>query len=221
MKTVTAAQMRALEADAMASGRVTGRALMERAGQEVVSAILRHWPDMGTAGSTALVLCGPGNNGGDGYVIARLLRQRGWQVAVFASHPPPKAGDAGSAAHDWVACGGEIAPMDQLPHAMAMADAARPLLVVDALLGIGQSRSADAILDAWWQAHDAATSHGIGRGLRCVSVDVPTGYDCDTGRRLGEKPFPADLVVTFHALKPVHAILDAHGVTTIVVPIGL
>lgn len=218
MKTVTAAQMRALEAEAMAAGQVTGRALMERAGQEVVSAIFQRWPDTGGAG-TAVVLCGPGNNGGDGYVIARLLRQRGGRVAVFASHPPPETGDAGSAARDWLACGGEIAPMEQLPHAVA--DGADPVLVVDALLGIGQSRATDDILDAWWQAADVAASRGVQQGLRCVSVDVPTGYDCDTGRMLGERPFPADLVVTFHAPKPVHAILDAQGVPIVVAPIGL
>ncbi|MFU8864239.1 MAG: NAD(P)H-hydrate epimerase [Rhodobacterales bacterium] len=221
MEVVTEAQMRALEAEAMASGRVTGRALMERAGDEVVKAVFRHWPDAEAAAGTALILCGPGNNGGDGYVIARLLWQRGWNVGVFASHLPAETGDAGSAARDWLAFGGEIAPMDQLPQAMALADAERPLLVVDGLLGIGQSRSTDDILAAWWQAHDSAVTRGTGQDLRCVSVDMPTGYDCDTGRRLGERPFPADLVVTFHAAKPVHATLDAQGVTTCVVPIGL
>lgn len=111
--------------------------------------------------------------------------------------------------------------MDRLPQEMALAGKACPLLVVDALLGIGQSRCTDAILDAWWQAHDAVVLHAKGQSLRCVSVDVPTGYDCDTGRRLGARPFPADLVVTFHAPKPVHATLDTQGVTTVVVPIGL
>ena len=74
---LTAAQMRAVEAAAMASGRVTGLELMERAGAGVVAAILAEWPQMAKAPQTAVVLCGPGNNGGDGLVAARHLHHFG------------------------------------------------------------------------------------------------------------------------------------------------
>ena len=82
---LTSAQMRAIETAAISAGRVTGLALMERAGQGVVDAIQTTWP--GLCGR-AVVFCGPGNNGGDGYVIARLLQAQGWQVAIFALAPP-------------------------------------------------------------------------------------------------------------------------------------
>ena len=84
---LTAAQMRAIEAAAMASGRVTGPELMERAGAGVAEAVLLHWPAFARTPQRAVVLCGPGNNGGDGFVVARLLAARGWQVTVCALGP--------------------------------------------------------------------------------------------------------------------------------------
>ena len=81
---LTAGQMRSLEADAIDRGRVSGAVLMERAGQGVVEAILAEWPDLADRTGAAVVLCGPGNNGGDGYVVARVLAGRGWEVEVFA-----------------------------------------------------------------------------------------------------------------------------------------
>ena len=80
---LTAAQMRAIERAAIDSGQVTGLELMERAGRGVVAAILQEWPDLATTSHRAVVLCGPGNNGGDGFVVARLLKERGWEVDVF------------------------------------------------------------------------------------------------------------------------------------------
>jgi NAD(P)H-hydrate repair Nnr-like enzyme with NAD(P)H-hydrate epimerase domain len=94
-----------------------------------------------------------------------------------------------------------------------------PVLVVDALLGIGQTRNADAILAPFRQA--VASLSGPHGKLRHVAVDVPTGYDSDTGKALTTQPFPADLVVTFHAGKPVHGVLERQGLRSVVVPIGL
>ena len=80
---LTAAQMRALEAAAIASGQVTGLELMERAGAGVVQAIFEEWPELRAGPFRTVVLCGPGNNGGDGFVVARLLKEWGWEVEVF------------------------------------------------------------------------------------------------------------------------------------------
>ena len=110
---LTAAQMRAIEEAAIASGKVTGLELMERAGRGVVQAIFEEWlelaPSWGPAPKPpeyllqddeggmhrAVVLCGPGNNGGDGFVVAGLLKECGWDVEVFlygdAEKLPPDA----------------------------------------------------------------------------------------------------------------------------------
>ena len=92
---LTAAQMRAIEQAAIDSGEVTGLELMERAGKGVVEAIFEEWPELAEASHRAVVLCGPGNNGGDGFVVARLLKECGWEVEVFlygdASRLPPDA----------------------------------------------------------------------------------------------------------------------------------
>ena len=80
---LTAAQMRAIEQAAIASGEVTGLELMERAGRGVVEAIFEEWPELKATSYRAVVLCGPGNNGGDGFVVARLLKDWGWEVEVF------------------------------------------------------------------------------------------------------------------------------------------
>ena len=107
---LTAAQMRAIEKAAIDAGEVTGLELMERAGEGVVEAIYEEWPalwddscaeegavqrDAPAKRNRAVVLCGPGNNGGDGFVVARLLHARGWEVRVFlygdAEKLPPDA----------------------------------------------------------------------------------------------------------------------------------
>ena len=96
---LTAAQMRAVEQAAIDSGDVTGLDLMERAGAGVVEAIFEWRPELAEGERKAVVLCGPGNNGGDGFVVARLLKQRGWTVDVFlygdeAKLPPDAAENA-------------------------------------------------------------------------------------------------------------------------------
>ena len=103
---LTSAQMRALEQAAIASGDVTGLELMERAGRGVVEAIFEEWPELAITSYRAVVLCGPGNNGGDGFVVARLLKDWGWEVEVFlygdAEKLPP---DARVNYERWVAMG--------------------------------------------------------------------------------------------------------------------
>ena len=74
---LTAAQMKAIEQAAIDSGEVTGLELMERAGRGVVEAIFEEWPELSKTSHKAVVLCGPGNNGGDGFVVARLVERVG------------------------------------------------------------------------------------------------------------------------------------------------
>ncbi|MGB8815586.1 MAG: NAD(P)H-hydrate epimerase, partial [Paracoccaceae bacterium] len=88
MELLTAAQMKAIEAAAIASGEVTGLELMERAGRGVVAAIFEEWPELAAGSFRAVVLCGPGGNGGDGFVVARLLREWGWEVEVYLYGTP-------------------------------------------------------------------------------------------------------------------------------------
>ncbi len=78
--TITSSDMRALEQAAIASGRVTGLELMERAGQGVVEAVFEEWPELAKATHRAVVLCGPGNNGGDGFVVA-CLAPKFWAIS--------------------------------------------------------------------------------------------------------------------------------------------
>ena len=190
---LTNAQMRAVEAAAIAQGRVNGRVLMERAGECVVAFIIITWPDLLNDVGRAVVLCGPGNNGGDGYAVARLLRDRYWQVFVHGT--AAGGGDAGDLARAWVEEGGQVLPLT--PEAL-MASMQGATVVVDALLGIGQVRSADALLEPVVQAR------ALSAVQRWVAVDVPTGVNADSGRLTGALVCKADLTVTFHRAKLGH-----------------
>lgn len=206
---LTAAQMRAIEADAMASGEVTGLELMERAGQGVVEAILAAWPDLSTGTPRAVVLCGPGNNGGDGFVVARLLAVRGWRVEVFAL----SATTTPDALAMRVAWTGPV----QGFHALEWETFADAPVVIDAVFGTGLTRP---IAPGVWGALEMA------RGCRIVAVDVPSGLCADSGRFLAEGDWderPADLTVTFGAAKRGHH-LDMGARLCgrlVVVPIGV
>ncbi|MBL4927853.1 NAD(P)H-hydrate dehydratase [Fuscibacter oryzae] len=195
---LTAAQMRSIEQAAIASGQVTGLELMERAGQGVVEAIFEEWPELARAPSRAVVLCGPGNNGGDGFVVARLLKGWGWEVEVFlygdAERLPP---DARVNYERWVGMG-EVRMLDET----APVYLSRPDLVVDALFGIGLSRSLHGILDD--MAREAMDMAAVWYD---VAIDMPSGLDSDSGKPLGSV-FPAELTVSFHAPKVGHVLED-------------
>ncbi|MCC0079913.1 MAG: NAD(P)H-hydrate dehydratase [Rhodobacter sp.] len=213
---VTSAQMRAIERAAIESQAVTGAELMERAGAGVVAAVFEHWRDLDAGARRALVLCGPGNNGGDGYVIARLLARRGWQVGVLALGAPP-TGDAGAMRARW-SDPGTVQPLD---GATALAGMAVPDLVVDALFGTGLSRPLEGTAE---RALRAVSDWHAGPARRCrmVAVDLPSGVCADTGRLRGPA-LRGDLTVTFHCAKPGH-LLDqgpAHCGVLRTVDIGL
>lgn len=184
---LTAAQMRALESAAMERGEVAGLALMERAGQgatEAALARLRRTP------GRALVLCGPGNNGGDGFVIARLLAARGWAVTAYLLGDAGKLPADARRNHDRWAAIGAVHPWDAEAIARSSAD-----LAVDAVFGAGLTRAPD---------EDVMPPL---RGLRdrafTLAVDAPTGLCMDSGRPLTEMS-GADLTVTFHRARPGH-----------------
>ena len=158
--------------------------LMERAGAALAEATYRFAGPM-----PALVLCGPGNNGGDGYVAARHLAGRGVQVRV-AALTEPKSDAANWARSQW---GGAV---EQLSNKTESAP-----LVIDALFGTGLTRGLDD-----------GTAQQLRRlcGLAVVSVtcDLPSGVETDSGLELGEVPI-FDLTVTFGALKPAHRLHPA------------
>ena len=212
---VTAQQMRALEQRAMRSGDVSGLALMERAGQGVVDAILGHWPERAAAPGYAVVLCGPGNNGGDGFVIARLLDALGWQVEVHLYGDPAKLPqDAATNCARWRA----EHPVRTLTQASLREckSAGEVTHYIDALFGIGLSRPLSGELGDL-VAHLAGSDGGYRYYQpRMVAVDVPSGLDADSGRVLGcPEPDPsssrapyAALTVTFDSPKPGHFLAD-------------
>ena len=243
---LTAAQMRAVEAEAIASGAVTGLELMERAGAGVVEAIFAEWPELAsppvaasggiTALRRAVVLCGPGNNGGDGFVVARLLRERGWEVEVFLY------GDAAKLPPDARVNYGRWREIGAVGTLGADGWNAEPgvALVVDALFGIGMDRPVQLDREPDGQGFPVP-ERSIGKTLRevadcfdagggidgderirlgyphVVAIDIPTGLSADTGevlQPLGASTFQgargwnvsADLTVAFHRLKVGHVL---------------
>jgi len=175
---LTPAEMTAADAAAARAG-VPGIVLMQAAGRAVARAAQRFGP------CRTLVLCGPGNNGGDGYVAARLLAQQGWPISVAALRPPRAGSDAQKAAMRWH---GPTAPFNP-------AEAARVELVIDAVFGAGLSATMpDDVADTL-----AAAQH-------VLAVDVPSGLDGETGQPRG-RVRAADATVTFFRLKPGHLLL--------------
>ncbi|MDG1478626.1 MAG: NAD(P)H-hydrate dehydratase [Myxococcota bacterium] len=161
-----------------------GQVLMELAGRGAADAVQERWP----TGAVA-VLCGPGNNGGDGYVVARWLALWGHPVRLWAARPPA-TDDARSNAALCAAMG--LTTCSTPAEALVGA-----VVVVDALLGTGQ-RSAPR--GAIREAIQAVRSSG----LPVAAMDLPTGMCADTGQRLGTDCISADLTVTFGRHKPGH-----------------
>ncbi|MDR3539302.1 MAG: NAD(P)H-hydrate dehydratase [Acetobacteraceae bacterium] len=184
-------------ADAAAPGMgVPGEVLMDNAGRAVARAIrVRFRP------CRVLVLAGPGNNGGDGYVAARLLAQAGWPVRLAALAPPRAGSDAAGAAARW---SGPATPFK--PDEAARAD-----LVVDAVFGAGLAREVDGIVAETLRA-----------ACRVVAVDVPSGLDGATGMVRGYAP-TAVLTVTFFRRKPGHLLVPGRDLCgeTVLADIGM
>jgi hydroxyethylthiazole kinase-like uncharacterized protein yjeF len=206
---LTAQQMRAIEQAAIASGSVTGLELMERAGRGVVEAIMDEWPELAKTSHKAVVLCGPGNNGGDGFVIARLLKKRGWDVQVFLYGEPDKLPPDARINYDRWCEIGEVSGCVDISTVDLYFE--KFDVFVDALFGIGLKRELPKEICHWtFYAHDSQSDSDP----KTVSVDVASGFCADSGRFLGnESAFLAKLVVTFHSAKVGHFTGDAVGYT--------
>ncbi|OBY27541.1 bifunctional ADP-dependent NAD(P)H-hydrate dehydratase/NAD(P)H-hydrate epimerase [Leisingera sp. JC1] len=178
---LTAAQMRAIEQAAIASGEVTGLELMERAGQGVVEAIFEEWPEYKTAPQSVAVLCGPGNNGGDGFVVARLLAGKGWTVKVFLYGDPDKLpADARTNYEIWLAD-------NQVEVLTERAFRKEPYcLYIDALFGAGLSRPLEG--EALNVASHMSGRNGDDYSDSVVAIDAPSGLCLDSGTVLEEAP---------------------------------
>lgn len=186
---LTVAEMARADALAVASG-VPAERLMEAAGRAVAAAAMARWSPR-----RAVVLAGPGNNGGDGFVAARYLAEAGWsvRVALLGSMSALK-GEAALNAQRWT---GELLPLSV--GAVEECD-----LVIDALFGAGLARPLDGI------AREVAAAVAV-RDLPCVAVDIPSGVYGDSGAVMGDGDggiaIRADLTVTFFRKKPGHLLL--------------
>ncbi|PHP65034.1 bifunctional ADP-dependent NAD(P)H-hydrate dehydratase/NAD(P)H-hydrate epimerase [Zhengella mangrovi] len=179
------AEMGRADAAAIAAGPLDGPGLMENAGRAVHRAILQRFPGV----ASVAVLCGPGNNGGDGYVIARLLAADGMTVRVHALADPRPGSDAARAASSWT---GDVHPLERF-------DPDGADLVVDALFGAGLSKP---LSGESARAAEACSSAKV----PVVAVDLPSGLSGDTGQPLGPC-FRAVLTVTFFRKKPGHVLM--------------
>ena len=175
------AQARAIDRAALLALGLADDALMQRAGAAALSVLRRRWP----AARRLLVACGQGNNGGDGYVLARLARAEGLQVEVLASSgAAPGTPEAARAAAAWQAGGGVVRVFDGVRPDLREVD-----VVVDALLGIGLASPPREPMAALMRSLDAC-----GRPL--LALDVPSGLDADSGDAPGAV-LRADATISF------------------------
>jgi ADP-dependent NAD(P)H-hydrate dehydratase / NAD(P)H-hydrate epimerase len=160
----SAAQVRALDAFEIEKRRVPGFTLMTRAAEGALKTLLGRWP----SATRLAVVCGSGNNGGDGYVLARLAQSAGLDALVLAATPPDRLiGDAHRAQEEWVAAGGRSHPF--MADALSGCD-----VIVDGLLGSG--------LAGPLRPETAAVIRAINAARRPVlALDIPSGVDADSG----------------------------------------
>ena len=197
---LTVDQMYRADAAAEEAG-VSGETLMEAAGAAIAAQIRTRW-----ASRPVAVLCGPGNNGGDGFVIARLLAEAGWPVTVALLGDRGRlTGDAALNAGRWQ---GPVAALEP-----GVLDGNG--LIVDALFGAGLTRAPEGAARAVIEAINAGAAP-------CIAVDIPSGVHGDTGEVLGVAP-RARLTVTFFRRKPGHLLLPGRELAgeTVVADIGI
>lgn len=187
---LTTEEMAAADRLAAEAG-VPSLTLMENAGRAVADEAAK----MAKPGARIAVLCGPGNNGGDGFVAARLLKGRGFDVGVALLGPRAALkGDAGEMAKRW---DGEVHPL-----ASDAIDGAA--LVIDAIFGAGLSRRIE-------EPVKSAIAAANKSGLPALAVDVPSGLDGTTGKAVGGIAIEARKTVTFFRRKPGHLLLPGRS----------
>ena len=174
------AEVRELDHRAIVSG-IPGYQLMQRAATACWQEMARRWP----LARKVHVICGAGNNGGDGFEIARLAFKAGCTVKLWALDPTASSGDAEIARKAWLAQGGVATLMAE----MDLSDAE---VVVDALFGIGLSRLMEGAALQAIQSMQRAKQNGV----KVLSVDVPSGLDAESGKIWGDA-VAADVTVTF------------------------
>lgn len=193
MKILTAAEMREVDRLTTARYRVPSLTLMENAGKSVADFIQTRFPNF--TRRRIVVLCGKGNNGGDGFVVARYLRKMGAkpEVRLFGD-PREVKGDAAANLKRWKAASGKL-QVDR-PGKDIESKFTSDSIIVDALLGTGTRGTVEGRL-----REVIARINGRESGCAVVSVDIPSGLHADTGEAQGDVVV-ADYTVTFTAPKP-------------------
>lgn len=177
-----AEQVRALDRSAIETHGIPGLALMERAGAAAFRLLRTRWPGV----RRVAVLCGTGNNGGDGFVVARLARTAGLEVTLLQLGDPERIrGDARTSLQAFRALGGESRPFDGLPRETE--------LVVDGVFGTGLERE---VSGRWRQALEQVNRHPA----PVLALDIPSGLHSDSGRALGVAVH-AEATISFIGLK--------------------
>ena len=183
---ITVAEMVAAEQQAIANG-ASPYDMMLTAGQAVANVVHDHYPD-----KPVTLLCGPGNNGGDGYVAALFLQDMGYDVTVYGiSKPRHMTGPAKKAADEWKKRG-----------AIKRFDAFTPPqdgVIVDAVFGVGLSKPIDGLVKSVFETI---------KNTAIVAVDIPSGMNGDTGA-VDSATLKAEYTVTFH--RPKHGMTQAKG----------
>jgi ADP-dependent NAD(P)H-hydrate dehydratase / NAD(P)H-hydrate epimerase len=214
MKLLTAAEMRELDRQTIEVIGLPGVVLMENAGRSAAEAIEGSFASCRPG--PVLVLAGKGNNGGDGFVVARHLLNRGWQVVTLVLAAEEEvAGDAAIQLQVLLRGGGEVHFARTGEELAAFLADQRPHLLVDALLGTGLNSAVRGLMA---EAIDWLN----GCALPVVSLDIPSGVDATSGRVLG-RGVRADLTVTFAVAKVGHATGPGAGLvgTLLTVDIGI
>ena len=202
LELLTTQQMRRADAATIKAG-TPGIELMERAGLGVALKIIERWQKP----CPVTVLCGPGNNGGDGFIVARILKEKGWPVTVACLAQPAKlTGDAALAAQRWAG------PCKTLSASLNLE---RTKIVVDAVFGIGfKQKLPVALRNLFLKIND--------RKIPVVAIDVPSGLNADTGTVATGTP-KSVMTITFCRKKPGHLLMPGKNLcgTVHVVDIGI
>jgi len=167
---VTAAGMKTIDEQSIAGNTTTGYSFMQKAGRGVADAVMSIVPDP-DAGEIA-VICGKGNNGGDGFVVARILLDAGYRIMCFGVVSPDKLfGEARMAFEHYMACMGNFLVLDDVADVGSLS---RYILIVDALLGIGLKGNLRGITAQVITMLNQSS-------IPVLAIDTPSGLDCDRG----------------------------------------